>query len=158
MSFFYRQTCSNFVLLNKVTMTIRINNNLKLKDIQKVFSKKFPYLKLEFFARPFADGELSVGKQHVDSETLISDIALKKLTETLTFSPEETVTDTERKLREQLGLFAHVFRKSGNLWIHTTNTHHWTLQHQEEHAEEGAKYNPQLNIIEENNEDDGDEG
>jgi hypothetical protein len=139
-------------------MTIKINNTLKLKDIQQAFHKKFPYLKIEFFSRPFADGEISVGKQHVDNETLISDIALKNLSETLSFSHNETVTDTERKLREQLGLFGHVFRKSGNLWIHTTNTHHWTLQHQEEHAEEGAKYNPQLNIIEVNDEDDGDEG
>ncbi len=139
-------------------MTIGINNNLKLKDIQKAFREKFPHLKIDFFARPFGEAGFSMGEHQVDNETPINDIALKKPAKKITFSPNETVTETERKLREELGLFAHVFRKSGNLWIHTINTRHWTLKRQEEHASESVKYNPKINLIDTNNEDDGDEG
>ncbi len=137
-------------------MTIRINNRLKLIDIQKGFSKQYPYLKLEFFSKPYKEGELTPGKYQIDNETHISDIALKKLSQHITFLPDETVSETERKLREDLGLFAQVFRKSGHVWVQTTSTSHWTLQHQNEHAMEGAKYRPQINLIEANNEKAGD--
>jgi len=138
-------------------MTIKINKTLKLKDIQKAFRQKFPHLKIEFFDRPFTDSMPSISKYNVDNETSIDDAALKKPSENIAFSADETVMETERKLREQLGLFAHVFRKSGNLWVHSVDTHHWTLRKLEEHSEEGAKYKRNLTNVEINNEGDGSE-
>jgi len=37
---------------------------------------------------------------------------------------------------ESLGLFAEVFRKSGNVWIETSLTNDWTLQQQNLEGEE----------------------
>jgi len=128
-------------------MIAKVDHRTKLKDLQKQFNKKFPYLKIEFFSRPFTDDGFAPGKYQVDNEAFINEIALKKPGVKIAFSPDETVIDIERKLREDFGLFAHVFRKSGHVWVQTTSTNHWTLLHQNEHAQEGAKYKPRANIF-----------
>ena len=40
------------------------------------------------------------------------------------------VSDFEKMFHDKFGLNVQVFRKSGNLWMQTTSTDHWTLAEQ----------------------------
>ena len=58
------------------------------------------------------------------------------------------VSDLENTLKDQYGLLAQVFRKSGNVWLETTMSDNWTLKQQNDHGHEisiftnkPAKYN-----------------
>lgn len=46
---------------------------------------------------------------------------------TIDLQPKMTVAELEAKLQDH-GIFAQVFRKSGDLWLETTRTDGWTLE------------------------------
>jgi len=41
-------------------------------------------------------------------------------------------------LQYEFGLPAQILRKSGNLWLETSMTNHWTLQQQNDHGRDIA--------------------
>ncbi len=55
-----------------------------------------------------------------------------------------TVNMLESKLFEQFGLSVQVSRKSGNLWLETSLTNHWTLKEQNDHGREISPNPPNM--------------
>jgi hypothetical protein len=51
-------------------------------------------------------------------------------------SGEMTVTELEVLLQYQFGLPLQIMRKSGNLWMETRMTRHWTIREQNEHGKD----------------------
>jgi hypothetical protein len=49
-----------------------------------------------------------------------------------------TVASVEYDFFRILGLCVQIFRKSGNLWLETIQTDHWTLQQQNDTAKESC--------------------
>jgi hypothetical protein len=47
-----------------------------------------------------------------------------------------TVLELENAFMDEFGLCVQVFRKSGNIWLETTMTDHWTLKQQSDHGRE----------------------
>jgi hypothetical protein len=111
-------------------MKILINDRRKIFAIQESFNNMFPYLKLEFFAKPHKPGAGSVKKNIKPSSKTIGECRTIHDSGTLTITPNMTVTELEQNFRDVYGLGVQVFRKSGKVWLETTVTDGWTLEEQ----------------------------
>jgi hypothetical protein len=116
-------------------MKIRINKETTIEAIQKEFNAYYPYLKIEFFRnfpknKPIMKAEILTmveSLKHIDNfyEGKIVDV-----------SKERTVHDVNTDFEMMFGLGAHIFRKSGNVWVETSLTEDWTLEDQNKEGEQ----------------------
>lgn len=110
-------------------MYLHISSKLPISDIQKAFSSTFPYLKIEFFRRPatpyFSPGDLRI--RETPQQVTEDEIEI---------TGEMKVRELEQALDKLFPLDARVFRRSGNIWLETTMTNDWTLEHQNEQGRE----------------------
>ena len=116
-------------------MTIPINRESQVSDIQREFNHLFPFLKLEFFKNKHSYGEGSPKQSKLSHYLLLHDLA-RELPRQINLSENMTVQELEKLFEDQLGLHPQVFRKSGTLWLETTITDSWTLKQQNEHGME----------------------
>jgi hypothetical protein len=120
-------------------MKIIINDNRKIFAVQKEFNKIFPYLKLEFFAKPSKAGGKPSTKTITHSSKTLGECRAVHHTGTLTITPNTTVSQLEQDFRDNFDLSVQLFRKSRKSWIETTVTDGWTLEHENNQAAEMAK-------------------
>lgn len=108
-------------------MTLCIDRNTRLIDIQKWFSGEFCFLKLEFFKPSLPHDTSSKKEMRNPSEPALG----KDRQEPAVISIDSswTVMNLEEEFLKA-GLHVQVFRKSGNLWIETSLTNDWTLEQQ----------------------------
>ncbi len=111
-------------------MIMIISDNVTLQDIAFEFHRIFPGLKLEFYAQAHEEGEGSPVKERLDPGSSLKQAGKVTTEADLEFDPEMSVSELEQMLAERYGLNAQVFRKSGNLWMQTTSTDHWSLAQQ----------------------------
>lgn len=116
-------------------MKIAINDRRKIHAIQKEFTKKFPYLKIEFFAKPHTVGGGSPKKIMKSGAQTLGECRTIHDTGTITIESQMTVADLEQSFRDVYGLSVQVFRKSGKAWLETTVTDSWTLEEQNRQGE-----------------------
>ncbi|MEW6468758.1 MAG: hypothetical protein AB1458_07525 [Bacteroidota bacterium] len=117
-------------------MKITINDHRKIFAIQKEFNELFPYLKLEFFARPHKTGGASSKKMMKHSAKTLGQCRVIHNKGVLSISGNMTVADLEQSFRDIYGLSVQVFRRSGRVWLETTKTDGWTLEEQNRHGQE----------------------
>jgi hypothetical protein len=115
-------------------MNIIIEKGSKVKCVQVQFNGHYPFLKLMFFK------DRSTGRALLIS-ACGSEESLEKLPgfigpATISIDGQRTVAQLEKDFKEQVGLFAQVFRRTGNLWIETTLTNTWTLERQNKEGEQ----------------------
>lgn len=128
------------------SIKLSIGNQDTIAGISGQFNKHFPYLKIECFKKPHRFGTGSRKKDMYPSSEKI--IAIRKIKPTeISFTPSTTVNQLEKLFEKKLGLHIQVFRKSGNIWLETSATDHWTLRQQNE---EGESLFHQLKIEREN--------
>jgi hypothetical protein len=116
-----------------------IDNSKKIMDLQMEFHKKFPYLRLEFYTGSHKVGETSPAKTKLNGELLIDEVRTIHMEGDLFIREDMSVSDLEQMFLGKYGLNAQVFRHSGNLWLQTSATDHWTLAEQNRkggHSEE----------------------
>ena len=120
-----------------------IDNNMKINDLQADFHKKFPFLKLEFYAGSHRVGESSPARERLDGDLLVDEVRSVHTVGHLHIQEAMSVATLEQQFLEKYGLNAQVFRRSGNLWLQTSATDHWTLAEQNRkggHSEELFKH------------------
>jgi hypothetical protein len=120
----------------KHKIKIPITDTRTIAEVQKDFSKVFPYLKLEFFDTPHKSNEASHKSKMYSHDKLLKACRQKHTDGSIEINEFETVSALESKLWDKFGLSAQVFRKSGNLWIETSLTDSWTLLRQNEEGRE----------------------
>lgn len=91
----------------------------------------FPHLKIEFYSGRHQAGEGSPKDSQLDLETTIETYCMEDCPDQLEINDQMMVRQLEEILMDSFGLNAQVFRRSGNLWMQTTATDHWTLAVQE---------------------------
>lgn len=112
-----------------------ISDEKKLKDIQREFQEKFPFLKLEFYSEEHAAGEGSADKQKLDPEKTIGDVRKTHTAGDISINGHLKVKTLEEKFHDIYGLNAQIFRKSsGDVWLQTITTDDWTLTAQNDRA------------------------
>jgi hypothetical protein len=107
-------------------MKITVNANHTAASLQQAFNKLFPRLSLHLFKMPHEKGEGSPKAERALPESLLSEW-LEVDEVTIELNPKMTVGELEARLQDY-GIFAQVFRKSGDLWLETTRTDGWTLE------------------------------
>lgn len=123
-------------------MKLQINNETKFKDLQKVFSNIYPYLKIEFYSKPHREKELSAKKDRIAPNEIISEWGKFKNKGTVKINKERTVAELEAEFYDKFGIALQVSRRSGDLWIETSLTDDRTLDVQNQQgmmATEGEK-------------------
>ncbi|MBD3637061.1 MAG: hypothetical protein HUJ25_06910 [Crocinitomicaceae bacterium] len=112
--------------------TLKITDNLQLKEIKARFSEKFPHLKIEFFSEEHGVGEASKYSTKYDDELYLRDIRSTHNEGDLEISGSLLTSEFESNFHNQFGVNVQVLRRSRNMWIQTTTTDRWTLDQQEE--------------------------
>lgn len=120
-------------------MKITINDNRKIFAIQEEFNSAFPYLKLEFFAKPHTVGGGSAKKLIRHSSKTLGECRTVHNKGHITITPQMTVAELEQRFSDAYGLGVQVFRKSGKVWLETTVTDSWTLEQQNNEGESLSK-------------------
>lgn len=117
-------------------MTIQINDNRRLHDLQLEFSKTFPFLKIEFFKKKHSDRQLSKTHLVETGDHKVCDVRKSHEEGMLEVTSTMTVEQFESSLVKEFSLPVQVFRKAGRLWRETTLTNKWTLYEQNEHGKQ----------------------
>ncbi|HNQ00544.1 MAG TPA: hypothetical protein PKK99_15890 [Bacteroidia bacterium] len=115
-------------------MNIELNSNTKIEEIQSEFSKRFPYLKINFFQTKFKPGIEVTPEDILPSFVLLKDVSGLKLNGSIHINGLMTVKELENQFRIQGGLHVEVFRKSGKIWLKTSASDQWTLDEQNKEA------------------------
>jgi hypothetical protein len=102
-------------------MEIIINDTRRIFAIQKEFTKMFPFLKLEFSAKPYkSSGASPEKKTSVSPSKTIGECRTVHTTGILTITPHMTISDLDEILNDNLGLSVKIFQKSGSTWVELT--------------------------------------
>lgn len=119
---------------------MKISDDKTVREIQKEFQSLFPYLKLEFYKEKHDESEGSPDAEIIDSTERIGDISNKHAEGDLLVDTSLTVAQLESAFADNYGLFVQVFRKSTHdIWLQTISTDDWTLEEQNQRAEEFIK-------------------
>jgi hypothetical protein len=124
-------------------MKFHIARQELIKGVQEEFNKTYPFLKIEFSRKRELPPESSTdrllsseGNSNDDNDVHLA--AKKILWDDFGCSDTMQVSELEILLQYQFGLPVQILRKSGNLWMETRNSRHWTLRQQNNHGEDIA--------------------
>jgi len=117
------------------TIKIYISRDEFVRELQEKFSSFYPYLKLNFF-------RIGANAKQVTNESVIFcpdakmyDVNPQLQGRDFEITPDMTVAELESKFFEEYGLPVQVLRKTGNLWLETSESNGWTLKEQNDHGE-----------------------
>lgn len=108
-------------------MKILITEEFLVCSIQDEFHFRYPHLKLEFFRQPHGLHQASPASERVHPDTHIDKIRDFHCSAWIDIGEYTTVAELEEQFAHLLGLSVQVFRKSGNIWLETTETDDRTL-------------------------------
>ncbi len=108
-------------------MDLHITPETTLNDIRAEFKKRFTELDIAFFATPHSVGEGSPASDRIPGDFTAGEAGDPTKKGSITINGLTVVKDLEAAFSSELGLFAQVLRKSGNVWLQTTHTDHKTL-------------------------------
>jgi hypothetical protein len=103
-----------------------IRDDKTLGELQREFSAKFPFLRLRFFENE----NMRKSQKKLDSSRKIGEVRDLHNEGEVSIHGKIKVKNLEETLANEFGLYAQVFRLSGNLWLQTTSTDEWTLHEQ----------------------------
>ena len=109
---------------------VEISDKKKLKDLQEEFNRQFPFLQLEFFAKPHQPGKPSFEKDILKNDLLVGEVREVHNNGHFTVDGNMKVSDFEQFLYQSFGLNVQVFRKSYGKWLQTWATDIWSLNEQ----------------------------
>jgi len=118
-------------------MNLIINRQITIKKLQEEFNFHYPHLKVEFFKKNKISSRHPSKGDRIDPNIVIAEITERHQAVSINIEGDRTVTEFENDVKDQLGISAQVFRKSGNSWIETSLTDGWTLKKQND---EGALF------------------
>lgn len=118
-----------------IMKTITITPKETLQEFKDSFNAMFPNLKIEFFAENHESGEgNSLSDLLTDLSATLESASDVDHEFSMSVDGHKKVSTLEKDFSD-LGLNLQVFRKSGNVWLQTTTTDHWTLAEQNKEAE-----------------------
>ena len=121
-----------------------IARQLLIKEVQNEFSGAYPFLKIDFsrgkgekrVTSNATSDNAAVSRQSQPGEPdgAMNEKARQLLWDEFGVTDNMKVSELEVLLQYEFSLPAQVLRKSGNLWLETRMTQHWTLRQQNDHG------------------------
>ena len=103
------------------TMILHIDDQRSFQYTQYEFSKRYPFLRIDFLRPYIGDGRPVLSRKRGKS--------------TIDMEGRRTVDLFVKDLEEVFGFSMMVLRRSGKVWIETTLTADWTLEQQNREGE-----------------------
>ncbi len=119
--------------------TMWIKDDMTIRDLQRAFNEKFPFLRIEFYTEPHEPHQGSPATKQIPPDKKIGEVRLIHSEGDFRIDPKMKVAELEQLFQEKYGLYVQVFRRSGNLWLQTTATDDWTLEEQNEHGHQSVE-------------------
>lgn len=116
-------------------MKFQIDNATKFIDVQKRFNKEYPFLKVEFYKRPYSEKKVSALKDRIAPGKIISVEAKSFQPGNIDINGHRMVSALEKEFYKKFGVAMQVSRKSGKIWIETSKTDDRTLTAQNQLGE-----------------------
>ena len=107
-----------------------ISPDMKIREVKAAFSKRFPFLKLEFFSKRHMPLQGNPKAQMIPEDAALIDVTGVMKSGEIEIKPANTVTEVEQLFQKKFNLPVQVFRKSGNAWLETIQTDGYTLMKQ----------------------------
>ena len=123
-------------------MEINIIEDDVLINIKTAFQEYYPYLTLRFYKNPHEERVASCESERIPLDKPMEEVTMFHTAGKIDISPDRTVAAVEYDFFKVLGLCVQIFRKSGNLWLETIQTDHWTLEQQNEAGKESCNQQP----------------
>jgi hypothetical protein len=105
-------------------MNLHVGRLQLFREVQQEFSKRYPFLKIEFLHRTDDSWVDSLPKEDTAAR------ATALLQQDIGLDDEMTVTELELGLKDWFGNPVRVLRKGGKVWIDTCLTGDWSLYKQ----------------------------
>ena len=109
-------------------MQLFLSTESTIREINKEFQKRFPFLKLEFYKQPSKTEQYRYWKEKFSGQVTLKETGSKLIPAIIKISPGDTVNELEKRLQNNYGLIAQVFRKSGDVWLETVQANDLTLE------------------------------
>lgn len=120
-------------VFNLFIMTMPIDFNTTLAEINEVFHIQYPFLSLHFFSGEHHAFEYYKPADELNSATLIGTLKHRSLEATvIELHFWQTTAEVEQMLKKKLGIDAQVYRKHEDGWIQTVGSDGLTLEQQNE--------------------------
>jgi hypothetical protein len=123
-------------------MEINVIEDDMLINIKTAFQEQYPYLTLRFYKKPHEEMTASFESERIPLDKPMEEVTMFHTGGRIDIDPDRTVAEVEHDFFRILGLCVQVFRKSGNLWLETIKTDHWTLKQQNETGRESCSQQP----------------
>jgi glycerol-3-phosphate O-acyltransferase len=111
-------------------MTLYIDHESQIKNIQNEFNEVYPFLKIEFFKNSSTKKKPLQKSEKINAGEKVKLVTHLNRSNKIDISKQRTVAQLEKDFKELFGLNAQLYRKLGNLWIETFLTDDWTLEQQ----------------------------
>lgn len=109
-------------------MELLLSHEMTIRELNKNFQKKFPYLRLEFYSQEYLPGQTSLWDDRLAEETRLEEIVGNFLPTVIQFEAIETVADFRKRLLDEMGLHVQVFKKTNDVWQDTSRSDYLTLE------------------------------
>ncbi len=117
---------NGFHVYKNQAMKLEFKADQQIGELRKAFNTLFPRLTVRLFTEAHAVGEGSPLKEQVEDDQTLETWLNTKGSASIEVRPDMTISEFE-SLLESHGLHAQVFRRSGSLWLETTQSDGWTL-------------------------------
>jgi hypothetical protein len=119
---------------NKI-MKLKINKETTVQNIQSQFNDYYPYLKIEFF-KNFPKNKPILKAEILNTAETLKDLDSYYEGREIDVDRNRSVKEMTKDFENMFGLSAHVFRKSGNVWVETSLTEDWALGDQNDEGQQ----------------------
>ncbi|MEQ8423917.1 MAG: hypothetical protein RIA63_04350 [Cyclobacteriaceae bacterium] len=113
--------------------SFKIDDGALAGDVQKKFNSIFPYLKIEFLKASTRHSGLHTSRT---TYLLSANEPIGTGGKDISIAPYTTVAQLKKMLLDALNLHTMIYRKSGSMWIETSLTEDWSLERQNNEAEQ----------------------
>jgi hypothetical protein len=110
-----------------------------IRDLNRVFTKEFPFLKLQFYKSLDTDPRLSYIEHRASDNLRLSDVCASFKEGAIEIDPFQTVAELEQEFQSAFGLTVQVIRKTGEVWLETRQTDNLSLDYQNSIGAESAR-------------------
>lgn len=116
-------------------MTIKIDSGSLVSDIQRQFTARYPYLKIQFHKK-YNYYKRAAREEPAAPNELFRNLGSLNKTGIVDINNTRTIADVENEFKKEYGVNAEILRQSGTLWIETSLTDDWSLEKQNREGEQ----------------------
>jgi hypothetical protein len=109
-------------------MELFLSSESTIREINKEFQKRFPFLKLEFYKQRSKTELYTYWRDKLSGHVTLKETGSKLIPAMIKIDPTDTVNELEQRLRNNYGLLVQVLRKSGDVWLETVQANDLTLE------------------------------